>query len=393
MRGLSLLMFAVVAGCTQGGSTPDMTAKDLSISFPMGCTSGAKEGDETDVDCGGSCAACDPGRGCLKAKDCASGFCTNKVCDAPSCSDGVKNGKEADLDCGGGDCPGCDVGKACGDGADCKSTTCTNGACAPSPCTNGKQDGMETDVDCGGPMCTKCGDEKMCGDGSDCVSGMCTNGVCKASVVCMPGTANCDGNATNGCEVNTNNDPKNCGKCGTLCPMNKPACIAGICVSQTTMSWTDMNNQSCSGMISTEIQKIANAMPQGKLTVTITATQARPKPNYSSWSATFPNTDCVRKWLSVWGARDFVNYNNWNPGVCQATDTRGTAYIFVANVVPQLVIYPVGAMPAEFMKVYIIDRSSPICDLAGVDNRPGFNAEHTNTSDYGSMGDTLSFTW
>jgi hypothetical protein len=46
---------------------------------------------------------------------------------------------------------------------------------------------------------------------------------------CNPGYSNCDGSDANGCEVNTNADPKNCGGCGTVCPPNTPACASGKC--------------------------------------------------------------------------------------------------------------------------------------------------------------------
>src|SRR4051812_32176066 len=52
------------------------------------CASGSRDGDETDVDCGGAtCAPCAGGRGCLHASDCASGTCSNLLCTTASCSD------------------------------------------------------------------------------------------------------------------------------------------------------------------------------------------------------------------------------------------------------------------------------------------------------------------
>ncbi len=73
------------------------------------CDDGLQNGDETDVDCGGSqCPAC------------------------PTCFDGIQNGNETDVDCGGSDCPACPT------------------------CFDGVQNGNETDVDCGGPDCIPC---------------------------------------------------------------------------------------------------------------------------------------------------------------------------------------------------------------------------------------------
>jgi hypothetical protein len=39
------------------------------------CTDGSKNGDETDVDCGGSCPRCATGKACLRRKDCQSAVC------------------------------------------------------------------------------------------------------------------------------------------------------------------------------------------------------------------------------------------------------------------------------------------------------------------------------
>lgn len=45
------------------------------------CDDGAENGDESDVDCGGSeCAPCLDGQGCIAFSDCESGVCTEGVC-------------------------------------------------------------------------------------------------------------------------------------------------------------------------------------------------------------------------------------------------------------------------------------------------------------------------
>jgi hypothetical protein len=45
-----------------------------------GCGDGIKNGDESDVDCGGSCNACADGEGCGSGEDCQSGECSGGVC-------------------------------------------------------------------------------------------------------------------------------------------------------------------------------------------------------------------------------------------------------------------------------------------------------------------------
>ena len=266
MRSLLLASLLALGCTTDTGNTP----ADMTTVFPPGpdmaggpCTDGVLNNDETDVDCGGACGPCDTAKGCKLGRDCQSGSCTNRACDAPSCSDAIKNGKETDVDCGGGACPGCDNGKPCTDGTDCKSMTCKNATCAPSPCSNGVKDGMETDVDCGGPTCAKCKDGQMCTDGSDCVGAICNNAVCKSPVMCAAGTGNCDGNAANGCEVNLNTDAKNCGGCGMICAMGTPLCSNGKCTPRRNFAFVSsvLYDGSMGGLAGADLKctTIANA--------------------------------------------------------------------------------------------------------------------------------------
>ncbi|MEZ4886784.1 MAG: T9SS type A sorting domain-containing protein [Chitinophagales bacterium] len=100
------------------------------------CSDGVQNGNETGVDCGGSCTAC------------------------PTCSDGVQNGNETGVDCGGSctACPTCSDGVQNGNetGVDC------GGSCTACPtCSDGVQNGNETGVDCGG-SCAPCGGGGSC---------------------------------------------------------------------------------------------------------------------------------------------------------------------------------------------------------------------------------------
>jgi hypothetical protein len=148
-------------------------------------TDGVKNGDETDVDCGGTKAPkCDALKGCAVAGDCSTGVCTNKgqglMCQPAAPDDSVKNGDETDVDCGGTKAPKCADTKTCKDRGDCVSDVCTANACvAPAP-ADGVQNGMETDVDCGGPAAPRCTDLLKCKVAGDCTSSVCTGLVCQA---------------------------------------------------------------------------------------------------------------------------------------------------------------------------------------------------------------------
>jgi hypothetical protein len=72
------------------------------------CSDGVKNGDETGVDCGGSCDAC-----AVPA----------------TCSNGVKDGAETDVDCGGLACAACAFGASCVIPSDCAMGPCTGSKC------------------------------------------------------------------------------------------------------------------------------------------------------------------------------------------------------------------------------------------------------------------------
>jgi hypothetical protein len=61
-------------------SVPDVNAGDGPGEAPDTCADGAKDGTETDVDCGGGCAPCADGLACVLATDCASSRCSAGTC-------------------------------------------------------------------------------------------------------------------------------------------------------------------------------------------------------------------------------------------------------------------------------------------------------------------------
>jgi len=111
---------------------------------------------ETANDCGGPCRPCEEGSACKVNADCAPGVCKSNQCQPPTCSDGARNEDETGIDCGGPpSCPRCPAGQGCKLGSDCKSGVCWAGVCEPPTCTDGIKNGDEADWDCGGP-CPPC---------------------------------------------------------------------------------------------------------------------------------------------------------------------------------------------------------------------------------------------
>jgi hypothetical protein len=153
---------------------------------PATCLDGVKDGDESDVDCGGSCDGCGPHKLCYGDFDCsvtASGcepatggcFCQyiTHQCVFDHCYDGKISGDETDVDCGGSMCNPCVNGLGCRQNSDCKSLACDGVTflCILNLCFDRKQDGAESDIDCGGINCGPCSTGRKCGSSFDCQSG------------------------------------------------------------------------------------------------------------------------------------------------------------------------------------------------------------------------------
>ncbi len=240
-------------GCNQGADCASSICT-ASVCAAPSCTDGVKNGFETDSDCGGNCSlsgkSCADGSGCIIGSDCASGVCNstltkpsgNGKCAPASCADGVKNGNETDVDCGGGPfkgnaaCPPCGSGLACSvptPSTDCASKVCSGGRCVAGTCDDKVQNSGETGVDCGG-SCTPCNDGIGCNVNSDCQSHSCAaNKLCATS--CSDNVKN--GNETDidcGGGVYTSNGT-NVGPCpscrnGFVCSQSSD-CQSSICVS------------------------------------------------------------------------------------------------------------------------------------------------------------------
>ena len=164
------------------------------------CIDHVQTGDETDIDCGGSCPTkCTEGQTCLVGTDCDSnqcveGVCARQPCTVIGCSDGyrcnsvtgtcyacddnIKNGNETDVDCGGSWCGACDAGQTCNTDSDCATNACDSKTKICVSCSDNIKNGKETDVDCGGACENKCFKGQTCSVNEDCSTTQCTNGIC-----------------------------------------------------------------------------------------------------------------------------------------------------------------------------------------------------------------------
>jgi hypothetical protein len=92
------------------------------------CGDAVLSGDETDVDCGGTCGPCLFGGICAEGSDCPNDRCVDFVC-AKTCDDLLLNNGETDVDCGGAKCSSCGTGRVCEAASDCSSSRCLEGVC------------------------------------------------------------------------------------------------------------------------------------------------------------------------------------------------------------------------------------------------------------------------
>ncbi|MDI1483685.1 MopE-related protein [Polyangium sp. y55x31] len=190
----------------------------------------SQNGNETDINCGGSCAEkCADGKKCKVGIDCESGNCVGSICISPTCNDGFKNGFEADKDCGVV-CPTkCKVGDSCGTNSDCVTDLCNQAT----------------------KICTQKELGESCGKTAECASGYCVDGVCcneACNGACQACTNALKGGGANGfCgSVSDNTDPDN--DCATNLPAtckSTGVCIGGSCANYP--AGTTCEPASCSG--------------------------------------------------------------------------------------------------------------------------------------------------
>ena len=190
---------------------------------------------KTDVD---SCGACGTTCGISGGvAQCSAGVCSIKSCSAgmDDCTGGYADGCETKTTTDLANCGAC--GKACtaANGA----PACVSGACQVKNCTgtfadcNGlASDGCEVNTATSQTHCGVCtGAGANCDTAFSNASGQCTSGVCTLKA-CATNFFNCDGVASNGCEVNLQTDPNHCGTCAIACSgagSKGPNCVAGVC--------------------------------------------------------------------------------------------------------------------------------------------------------------------
>jgi hypothetical protein len=172
-------------------------------------------------------------RTCHDACDgtCQTGF---QDCNGDKLKDGCETGTTSNAK----NCGGCGI--ACSSNhvtPSCAGSVC-NGECSANfaDCNANKQaDGCESDSRTDAKNCGACG--VACSASH--VKPVCAAGTCSGD--CAAGFADCNDNKqTDGCEINTRTDAKNCGGCGLVCADGQ-SCSNGSCTSLLTFSGIAQN--------------------------------------------------------------------------------------------------------------------------------------------------------
>ncbi|MBL8684654.1 MAG: hypothetical protein JNK05_36095 [Myxococcales bacterium] len=216
------------------------------------CDSSAANGCETDINTSlANCGAC--GAACAPAN--ATGVCAAGSCDVASCNAGfgdcdgnAGNGCETNTQTSAAHCGGCGVVCAPANATGvCAAGGCGIGSCDPgfADCDGNAANGCEVDTRSSVGSCGACGNACAPANGA----GVCAMGVCGVAS-CNAGFADCNASAADGCEVNTTNSASHCGACGNVCTIanGAAACAASACgVASCSAGFADCNASAADG--------------------------------------------------------------------------------------------------------------------------------------------------
>ncbi len=147
-------------------ATTDAAGDMAGMEVGASCTDNARNGNETDTDCGGSCGRCSVGKACLLNTDCASGAC---------------NASHICVECAtASNCPGQDT--------ECSVRACLNGACVVALVASGTVLQTQVAGDCHSRRCDGQGQVQQVNDDTDLPTdgNPCTRDVCTAGAPSNP---------------------------------------------------------------------------------------------------------------------------------------------------------------------------------------------------------------
>ena len=242
--------------CTLTNAAPACSSGACAVATcvaPYGnCDGNAANGCEVDTSSSvANCGAC--GMACLARAgsdvSCVAGSCTY-VCSTgrADCDGNPANGCEVDLSTNAANCGHC--GSVCS--YPNAAGVCSSGGCSIGTCTTGfgncdgvDGNGCETDLRNSPTHCGACA--TVCATRSN-ANTACSSSLCTST--CAIGFGDCDGNAANGCEADLRITAANCSACGMVCPARAnavPGCSASICSFTCNAGFGNCNGSATDG--------------------------------------------------------------------------------------------------------------------------------------------------
>ena len=129
----------------------------------------------------------------------------------------------------------------------CVGGSCVLGSCVGgyANCDGSASNGCEVNLNTSATNCGTCGSAcDLPNATASCAAGRCVLGACN------PGFADCDGDPANGCEANLNASTAHCARCANACSAQAPAlplCVAGACA--TGLGNCPAGTADCDGMV------------------------------------------------------------------------------------------------------------------------------------------------
>ncbi|MFT3708381.1 MAG: hypothetical protein QM817_12075 [Archangium sp.] len=162
------------------------------------------------------------------------------------CNSNASDGCERNVFSDIANCGGCNVACLSANATPlCTGGACRIGACNPgfADCNANPADGCEVNLNADPTHCGSCTTACVGTNGT----ATCSGGMC--GIACLPGFSNCDGNLANGCEVNLSNDPSHCGTCSTVCNSTNGTgvCVLGSCGINCNSGFANCNGLASDG--------------------------------------------------------------------------------------------------------------------------------------------------
>ena len=234
--------------CSEGACVPGCNERRGCSVGESCCRNACSDLTRDTANCGACGTRCDAPNA---TTSCAAGRCALDTCNAgyADCDGTIATGCEVRLDSDARNCGRC--GSACPDVSNA-TVACAAGRCGFScnagyaDCDGNGANGCERNLDADPGACGRCGN--ACPTPAGAQSILCGSGACGFS--CRPGLGNCDGDASNGCEADVQTSIAHCGACDNACPARPnttPTCAAGRCGFRCAAGWGDCDGDASNG--------------------------------------------------------------------------------------------------------------------------------------------------